>query len=657
MAPPIFQHYHALKCMSTTTPGQLKLQCKYCGKLVSGSYSANSNFHTHMKRWHLEVLIKTAPPGSPLLLHSTSSSSVTYSSSSTTASTSPSSSSSLPPIVPISGPHLSTPAQRPTTSIAPLRQPLWGNNDLRQIQLTEHVLSFISSSLQPLSIVEDPAFHSLLHKAQPLYHLPSSMCLSKKILPEKTEQLHSSIISLLNQVSTITVAVDIWNNSKTKQGFIEVTAHFVDDFRINSAMLAYRHLDGTLSSETIINAYHQIIASYNLGCKVSTVIIDNASNMLESFRFPGVAALDADCDDADEDNGECRYDYHCERDDQPPLDIPEDLPGQVSCFIHSLQLVVKDCLKDIQDASTIIAKAFKLVNFLQHSNIAFYILGEDHKSMEDIKWISTNKMLKSLVTADPARLEMVDYPHKLSDSEMQVIGEIIDILSPFEAATDQCRGQNVVTASLVIPCIRGLREELKDLPSNNKSSKMVTFLEASFDKHLTKYEEDEAFQLAAVLDPRWKLDWCKQDTDEAKTVAKLLRDKVSALSPAAALTKVSQELAPPQKKKCKLFRFMESASGSSSVTYNSAAETQVAAYLSQPSLMEEEDPLLFWKVKQSDLPELTALATNYLAMPAFSAAVERLLPRTGKAVRPDRSLLSNRRLEELMFLRCNAHLM
>ncbi len=73
-----------------------------------------------------------------------------------------------------------------------------------------------------------------------------------------------------------------------------------------------------------------------------------------------------------------------------------------------------------------------------------------------------------------------------------------EILKPFEVATDQCQGQNVVTASLVIPCIRGLRAELLELSATYKS-KMVSTLQSSLERRMGKYEEEEDFQLAAIL--------------------------------------------------------------------------------------------------------------------------------------------------------------
>ncbi len=115
---------------------------------------------------------------------------------------------------------------------------------------------------------------------------------------------------------------------------------------------------------------------------------------------------------------------------------------------------------------------------------------------------------------------MLDGPQKLTKYEMKIIREITDILSPFEAATAQCEGQNIITASLVIPCIRGIRAELQILSQTYKS-KIVTTLQRSLETRLATFETSHHFKLASVLDPRWKMDWCtEEEAPEIKNVLK-----------------------------------------------------------------------------------------------------------------------------------------
>ncbi|KAG0718305.1 Zinc finger BED domain-containing protein 4 [Chionoecetes opilio] len=240
-----------------------------------------------------------------------------------------------------------------------------------------------------------------------------------------------------------------------------------------------------------------------------------------------------------------------------------------------------------------------------------------------------------------------DYQGKLTKYELSILREIIEILSLFELATDQCQGEKMPTSSLVIPCVRGLRAELQDLSATYKS-KMVTTLQTSIDTRLQKYEDNEAFQLAAVLDPRWKMSWC--NPAEIPIVTERLAERVKAITPMTP-NQDPEGPEPPQasppRKKCKLFRFMAPASTRISTP------SQVEAYLAQPNLSEDSDPLVYWEQNRTNYPDLAILATQYLAIPASSAPVERLFSVAGKVFKPDRCSLSDKVFEELMFIRCN----
>ena len=184
------------------------------------------------------------------------------------------------------------------------------------------------------------------------------------------------------------------------------------------------------------------------------------------------------------------------------------LPKHVPCFAHTLQLVVKDG----GSISNTINTASKLVSYIRHSTLVTELFENDIKlqAKNETRWNSDNKMLKSILKADPANMEMLDYSGKLTKYEMKILEEITEILNPFEIATDQCQGQDLFTASLILPCIRGIRSELTTLSSTYKS-KFVTTLILSLNTRFARYEQNEGFQMAAIFGLRWKLDWCKPD--------------------------------------------------------------------------------------------------------------------------------------------------
>ena len=222
---------------------------------------------------------------------------------------------------------------------------------------------------------------------------------------------------------------------------------------------------------------------------------------------------DSDSDDDQDDEIECTTD----------LADMDYLPPHIPCFLHSLQLVVKDGLNNMGTGSAAIAKGAKLVSHVRHSCLASDLLEDGYKlqAKNDTRWNSTLVMLKSLLKADPLKLEKLNTQYKLSTFDMKICKEIINILTPFKIATTQCQSQNSVTASLVIPCIRGLKAELDEFSTTSKS-KLISTLITSINKRLHKYESNDAFKLAAVLDPRRKLDWCSADeVEDIKSLIKL----------------------------------------------------------------------------------------------------------------------------------------
>ena len=289
------------------------------------------------------------------------------------------------------------------------------------------------------------------------------------------------------------------------RSYIGITAHFVEDFKLQSVMLACRRFKGSHTAENILSNYQQIISSFNLDNKVVTIITDNAANMQAFVTLPG-AELDITDSDSDSDSEDTLLDI---------TDIPgalDYLPEHIPCFCHTLQLCVNDGLNKASGISTTISKASRLVSHVRHSALASDILADQPRlqARNSTRWNSTNNMLKSLLKFDTTKLDQLTFSGKLTNYDMKIIQEIIDILSPFETATKQCEGQNIVTASLVIPCISGLKAELSELSTTHKS-KLLTTLLASVDTRLAKYEDRESFQLATILDPRFKVAWCTPD--------------------------------------------------------------------------------------------------------------------------------------------------
>ena len=73
------------------------------------------------------------------------------------------------------------------------------------------------------------------------------------------------------------------------------------------------------------------------------------------------------------------------------------------------------------------------------------------------RWISELTMIQSLLPIPYEKIDDLNLAHKLSQYERIILTELCDLLTLFGTATDYTQGDKVVTASLVIPSIRGLR--------------------------------------------------------------------------------------------------------------------------------------------------------------------------------------------------------
>ena len=72
--------------------------------------------------------------------------------------------------------------------------------------------------------------------------------------------------------------------------------------------------------------------------------------------------------------------------------------------------------------------------------------------------------------------------------ERNVLNELLDILSPFEEATDLAQLDNHVNAGFIIPCIIGLKFKLDNLRLNVKfDKKLVDELKQSLTRRMEQY--------------------------------------------------------------------------------------------------------------------------------------------------------------------------
>ena len=267
------------------------------------------------------------------------------------------------------------------------------------------------------------------------------------------------------------------------------------------------------------------------------------------------------------------------------------------------------------------------------------------------RWNSDLVMIRSVLTLSNEQLLSVNCTTVLTPSERETLTMFCNVLKPFEDVTDLVQGELQVTSSVVIPCILALRTRMNAMQTDKKAHQLASTLHNSITKRLNKYETSEVFIAACMLDPRFRLSWCRTDADKHKD---MLHDRLLAEHPVlpldtSILQDSSEDIATTD-----LFADILVNDGTSVINEQQSIKTEIDSYLSGQIMPRQTDPLAYWKLHAMKYPVLSKVAPRYLSIPASSAPTERVFSVAGKIFRPERCRLSSEVFEKLMFIRGNA---
>ncbi|KAG7156510.1 hypothetical protein Hamer_G006475 [Homarus americanus] len=162
-----------------------------------------------------------------------------------------------------------------------------------------------------------------------------------------------------------------------------------------------------------------------------------------------------------------------------------------------------------------------------------------------------------------------------------------------------------------------------------KCIKLVSLLQSSTETRLNKFESMEAFQIAATLDPRYKLDWYHDYDNVVQDIRALLTVKYNMAGSVDPTTTDTSPAEPPPMKRNNL------CPGQPVFYTKTNSITEVSLYLNQPCPQEDGDPLA--TEGQATLSFLSHQACS--KVPGHSCYIgswERLFSIAGKLFRPER---------------------
>ena len=248
-----------------------------------------------------------------------------------------------------------------------LKQNRFPKDSKKQLAITKKLAIFVGATNAPLSVVDGPEFRDFLTEMNEQYEIPGRKKIGKEVEKVYTELKHT-ISLVLQNAKRISLCCDIWTKQGMTASFLGITIHCFTfhDKKRHSITLAVRRFESPHTGERIADLLRAIIDEWNIPYrKIFRSLSDNGSNIVKAFNLlsndeeeeenesvgvPSEEELypDDDCDDSDSkclDSDEASIEEEAIKQfEQCENDHIIALLGwkRNSCFVHTLQLVVKE---------------------------------------------------------------------------------------------------------------------------------------------------------------------------------------------------------------------------------------------------------------------------------------------------------------------------
>jgi hypothetical protein len=515
-------------------------------------------------------------------------------------------------------------------------------NKKEQDRLDALVGKFIASSHSSFNMVENIDFIELVEALSPNYKLPSRFKV-RSIIIEEAEKLKEHIKIQSKKSDHISFCVDLWK-SNARDYYVAVTIQFIDgNWSLCNVPVGFRQILGRHSAEAVGNLVADIISPF-----------------LGEHKFPFAAVVDGG------DIASAKFTARklgCE--------------GQLrdnTCICHILNNIIKRILNDYLQES-VLSFIRKFVTHLHHSNPFYELwaeccvncLGKEVEMQMDTatRWSSTLALLEKFTLVLPAveriyhlcssedykdHQEYVPY-YGVPDNETEVfLKHIVELFHPTIEAISTLEGQNYITQSLILLQMSLLERNVLEIKNkypklNNKQLHVVLEdLKKELENLWNNLPIDTV--IACTLDPRTKY-YTKIPKSELKEALKIMQQEFQVLM------REEDELEPENRTQKSFMNGLFDDllnSNERKISPNQHWKTEIDTYQNLPRPLPDADPLLWWKIHETQLPGLAKLVKGYLAIPASQASCERLFSITKNDITENRTSLKPDIVESVLFV-------
>ncbi|GBC29849.2 zinc finger BED domain-containing protein 4-like [Rhizophagus irregularis DAOM 181602=DAOM 197198] len=147
--------------------------------------------------------------------------------------------------------------------------------------ITDSLVDFVATDLQPFTIVENPEFKLLINKLNPHYILPCRQTLKEKFI-ENYKMRKNVLINEVSQInSKISLTTDIWTSEISKDCYLGVTMHYINNnWELKNLLLDLIPVNGSHTAGLITSKLLQILEEFSISNNILALTTDNGSNMI-----------------------------------------------------------------------------------------------------------------------------------------------------------------------------------------------------------------------------------------------------------------------------------------------------------------------------------------------------------------------------------------
>ncbi|ODM88386.1 putative AC transposase, partial [Orchesella cincta] len=338
------------------------------------------------------------------------------------------------------------------------------------------IMNYIVRKMEPLSLVEDEAFIDLVKGKPSSYEVGFSLNPEASIFCTKTlrsrinaefSHLQTILKTELNRHKWLCCTADVW--SSRHRSFMGVTVHWIDShLERKSAILAMKRFQGSHTSERVTEWLVNILKTYSIQDSVSSIVTDNGSNFVKAFKDYGLEEIMRPGEEEVELVGGIEFD---------PEAADLRLPSHIRCASHTISLVATTDLKrGLEGEKVDSTNRRNKIDFKSTMNSTFgkcsaiwNKVGRSVQVAEAIKTISGRCLVQPVATRWNSTYDAVDClltlkdfidkiceaaeVHKFQYIELEFLEEYKTALKPVAWALDKLQSEKDFYFGYVAPVI------------------------------------------------------------------------------------------------------------------------------------------------------------------------------------------------------------